>query len=368
MPPDPIAFAEIPAYRPTPAAPASANAPGNLPLSFTGATNSARAIETPLAATPPLPLPLPLPLHDAGMLHTLAAKFTAARSQARTTGKTDTASVRQPTAATRTHTAGKNVPAQPGPAQPQTKHQLAFLKKFGSSNKDMLADSSKTSQRPSMEETREAARKIDERQAYKAFSTVYGANGKYMIINEAIRNGRGYSFDTKTVLDALASSDNQFMPTANERCQLKSFCKSVTSARLDNIDNYLYQSTNPQRKILYRGQDMTKTGIKQLRGLMDANVPLRPTHFFSCDASKEIARQFARCAQADATVPILFKIDGFSSRGFRGGYTAKECSESLFSTRATFKILSMDENKTRGYVQVALQEVLPSSNSAALPY
>lgn len=351
--PDPISIAEIPPYRLKPIAPVTASLHGNLAQSLTRATNSARAVDTPLATALP---------RAAVSQRPLAEHFAAASSQ---TKARDAASLQlqQPAVSMIARTTGEAARPRPRVLSPA---ESKFAKKFGTQL--LSPDPTEKNPRLNDEMVKQDAREKLERDNYRAFCTVYCANNKSAVINLARRTGCGYSFDTQTILDSLASRDDQFKPTAIERAQLKSFCKLVTKTDLDRIDNYIYRYDANRRTTLYRGQDMTNAGIKQLQGLMKNNISVTPTHFFSCDTSASVADEFAKGSQNGETVPVSFKIDGCSSRRLRGLFNTSGNSESLFSTRATFEIESLKTTPSKDHYFVTLREVPTSNNSVQIPY
>lgn len=118
----------------------------------------------------------------------------------------------------------------------------------------------------------------------------------------------------------------------------------------------------------YRGQSMTNAALDELSKLLIARIPVTPTHFFSCDARRAIANKFAKGTLEGYLVPVVFEIKGFSDTRLRGMCDAIEETESLFSTQATFKILSIKDDLEQDRTIVRMHEVTKKLNSVPLPY
>jgi hypothetical protein len=202
----------------------------------------------------------------------------------------------------------------------------------------------------------------------KDFFTVYSTNEGAAAINRSLRNGSEPGLSKSAVINELKRlHGDDLFSRGNKKAEsdIKFAAGEMTLTNIRAMDKHIYASglANPKLATGYRGVTMTEGGLRQLADFLRRDVHVSPDGLFSCSSSRQVASAFA-----DKNVhenPVIIEVSGRTQHRMTSALTAKGESESLFSTRAIFKITGISRVEIDGktYHQVKLSEVINSKQS-----
>jgi hypothetical protein len=212
-----------------------------------------------------------------------------------------------------------------------------------------------------------------QRKEFKAFSTLYSTNAGAKEINQVMR-GKPWDLSITKVMAEIGKRNGEQDISSYKKggIDIKGEMKSLAAkAEILRVADDIYARTkllklSPEH--VHRGQGMTSAGVDQLITLWKAGIPVKATHFLSCDKDIKVAQSFAKNCSEGKEEPVLFQIRGFSNVRLRSHLEVSGESESLFTPHATFKIDQIATGKNTGQLIVRLTEIPQAANTVLLPY